>query len=73
MEVMPKGNAMSQEFYVREIFPKYIEEIRAFEKRYNRRIRLQEDGDPSHGNRFMNNLPARFKREVDLEIHIHPP
>ena len=63
---------MSQEFYAKEILPIHIKEIKALEERYGHRIRLQEDGDPSHGNRSTNNPCARLKRDADLEIHVHP-
>ena len=39
-KIIPKGNAMSQEFYAREILPKHIEQIQALEKHYHRRFRL---------------------------------
>jgi hypothetical protein len=71
-EVIPKGNAMSQEFYAKEILPKHIEEIKALEKHYHHRFRLQEDGDPSHGNKSANNPCARLKRDADLQILVHP-
>jgi hypothetical protein len=63
---------MSQEFYAKEILPKHIEEIKALEKHYYHRFRLQEDGDPSHGNKSVNNPCARLKRDADLQILIHP-
>ncbi len=69
--IMPKGNAISQEFYAREILPKHIDEIRALEKRYKRPILFQEDGDPSHGIRSYNNPAARLKRNADLKILAH--
>ncbi|KAF1988676.1 hypothetical protein K402DRAFT_391902, partial [Aulographum hederae CBS 113979] len=71
-EVIPKGNAMSQEFYAREILPKHIKEIKALEEHYHRRFRFQEDGDPSHGIRSINNPCARLKRDADLLVLVHP-
>lgn len=71
-EVTPEGNAMSQEFYTKEILPKHIEEIRGLEKRFQCRIHFQEDGDPSHGNKSKNNPCARLKRDADLLILVHP-
>jgi hypothetical protein len=71
-EVIPKGNTISQEFYAKEILPKHIEEIRALEKRLKHRYYLQKDGNPSHGNRSINNPCTRLKRAADLQIHIHP-
>jgi hypothetical protein len=72
-EPVPRGNCMNQEFYTREILPLYIKEIKALQKRHKRRYRLQEDGDPSHGNGSQNNPPARLKRDADLLILVHPP
>ena len=46
---------MSQEFYAREILPQYIQEIKALEERYHHHFRLQEDGNPSHGNKLTDN------------------
>ena len=63
---------MSQEFYAREILPQYIQEIKALEERYHYRFRLQEDGDPSHGNKSTHNPCYRMKRAADLWILIHP-
>ncbi|KAF2435218.1 hypothetical protein EJ08DRAFT_656842 [Tothia fuscella] len=73
VEVLPKGNAMTQKFYAEQILPKHIDEIRMLEERYSHRFQLQEDGDPSHGNRSKNNLPAKLKRNSDLLLVIHPP
>ena len=63
---------MSQLFYAKEVLPKHIDEIKALEKHFHHRFRLQEDGDPSHGNRSIHNLCARLKRDADLQILIHP-
>jgi len=70
--VLPRGNSMSQEFYAREILPKHIEQIKALEERYHCRFWLQEDGDPSHGNKSTDNPCQRLKRAADLQILIHP-
>ena len=63
---------MLQEFYTREILPQYIQEIKALEERYHHRFWLQEDGDPSHGNKSTNNPCYRMKRAADLWILTHP-
>jgi hypothetical protein len=73
IEIRPKGNAMTQKFYAENILPQYIEQIQALEAHYKRRFWLQEDGDPSHGNRSSNNLCARLKHDADLQLLIHPP
>ena len=64
---------MTQKFYAEHILPQHIQQIQELEARYKRKIWLQEDGDPSHGNRSMNNAPARLKREADVQILTHPP
>jgi hypothetical protein len=70
--VLPLGNSMSQEFYAREILPQHIQAIKDLEKHYHHRFWLQEDGDPSHGNKSTNNPCYRMKHNADLLIHIHP-
>ena len=72
VNIIPKGNSMSQEFYAREILPQYIQEIKALEERYHHRFWLQEDGDPSHGNKSTNNPCYRMKRAADLWSLLHP-
>ena len=40
VELMPRGNAMSQEFYAREVLPRHIKEIKTLEERLQRQIYL---------------------------------
>jgi hypothetical protein len=63
---------MSQEFYTKEIFSKHIEEIKTPKERYHQRFWLQEDSNPSHGNKSTDNPYQRLKRAADLQILIHP-
>ena len=63
---------MSQEFYAREVLPRHIKEIKTLEERLQRQIYLQEDGDPSHGNKSTNNPCFRLKRAAGLLILVHP-
>ena len=63
---------MSQEFYAREILPNHIKEIEALEERLGHRIYLQEDGDPSHGNKSKKNPCFVLKECAGLLILIHP-
>jgi hypothetical protein len=63
---------MSQEFYAREVLPKHIEEYLALQEKYSRPIYLQEDGDPSHGNRLTDNPCYCLKKDSDLRILVHP-
>jgi hypothetical protein len=64
---------MTQKFYAEKILPQYIKQIKVLEAHYKRQFWLQEDGDPSHGNRSTNNPCAQLKRDADLWILIHPP
>jgi hypothetical protein len=72
-DTTPKGNCMTQVFYAKKILPEHIKQIKALEERHGKRYRLQEDGDPSHGNRSFSNPPAQLKRDADLLILVHPP
>lgn len=71
--ITPKGNAMSQDFYAKEVLPKHIKECQALQERYGQPVYLQEDGDPSHGNRSTHNPCFRLKTNSGLRILIHPP
>jgi hypothetical protein len=73
IEIIPKGNAMSQVFYAEKVLPVHIKEIRTLEQRSGHNILFQEDGDPSHGNRSTENPSAQLKKASQLKIHIHPP
>ena len=72
VDIFPKGNAMTQEFYAREILPKHIEHIKTLQRDYNKRFIFQEDGDPSHGIKSPNSTPARLKRAAQLTLLTHP-
>ncbi|KAF2420200.1 hypothetical protein EJ08DRAFT_598550, partial [Tothia fuscella] len=67
------GNAITQAFYAEKILPQHIKEIQALEAHYSYRFRLQEDRDPSHGNRSSNNPCAKLKTAAGLLILVHPP
>ncbi|KAF2421046.1 hypothetical protein EJ08DRAFT_653615, partial [Tothia fuscella] len=62
---------ITQKFYAEEILLKHIDEIKLLEERYSHRFQLQEDSDPSYGNRLKNNLPAKLKRDSDLLLVFH--
>jgi hypothetical protein len=72
VEFIPKGNIMTQIFYTEKILPQYIQQIKELEAHYQTQYWLQEDGDPFHGNKSINNPCARLKRHVDLQILTHP-
>lgn len=72
-DATPKGNCMTQVFYAKNILPEHIKQIKALEARHKVKYYLQEDGDPSHGIKSPNSLPACLKRNADLLILVHPP
>jgi hypothetical protein len=72
IEIIPKGNAMTQKFYAEKILPQHIDQIKSLEAHYQHQFYLQEDGDPSHGNKSTNNPCARLKKDAGLQILIHP-
>ncbi|KAF1816597.1 hypothetical protein P152DRAFT_454834 [Eremomyces bilateralis CBS 781.70] len=55
VELKPKGNSMSQKFYLKEVPPHHIKHIKWLEAKFNRKFFFVEDNDPSHGTRSMNN------------------
>ena len=71
-DIPPKGNAMTQKFYVKHILPKHIEHLKWLEKKYKQRFYLQEDNDGSHGTRSANNVCAKMKRDAGILLLTHP-
>ncbi|PQE09038.1 phosphoribosylformylglycinamidine cyclo-ligase protein [Rutstroemia sp. NJR-2017a BBW] len=60
--VKPKGNSMTQEYYVKRLLPHYIDAIKDLSKKHSAPIsqwRLIEDGDGSHGE-----MPTRCKQLI---------
>ena len=73
-EIKPKGNAMTQEYYVGHILPLYVQSIhqlRQSESDIPNNWLLQEDGDPSHGMRT-HGLARKFKDCNWITNHYHP-
>ena len=62
---------MTQKYYTEIILPHYLKSIEE-SRAHGRKSILQEDNDPSHGTRSLNNLAVRFKREHNLGSFIHP-
>lgn len=48
-ELKPKGNGMTQEYYVNRLLPVYIKAVHQGRALRDGNWELQEDGDPSHG------------------------
>ena len=72
--VKPKGNAMTQEYYTKNILPSYIHavhELRLQECGLVSNWLLQEDGDPSHGIRSYG-LAKKLKHANWIGNHYHP-
>jgi hypothetical protein len=73
LQVIPKGNAMTQKFYAKEILPQYIDQIKASRSSLSALYSVPGGWDPSYGNRSKNNLPAWLKRDTDFKVLTHPP
>jgi hypothetical protein len=68
----PKGNAMTIEFYTKEVLPKHIEFLERMKRQYKQDFEFVEDGDPSHGMRTSHNMAANLKRKHSIITHWHP-
>lgn len=72
VKAIPKGNAMTINFYTKEILPKHIEFLERMKERYGRDLHFEEDGDPSHGMRTAHNKAAQLKKKHGIVNHPHP-
>jgi hypothetical protein len=63
---------MTQVFYAKNILLEYIKQIKALEARHKVKYYLHEDGDPSHGIKSPNSLPAHLKCDADPLTLVHP-
>lgn len=77
VEVKPKGNTMTQKYYVERLLPVYATAIQEARLRDNRPWILQEDNDHSHGHRIPKNMSttlAKTYRDSNwIDVLIHPP
>ena len=75
-EIKPKGNSMTQAYYVEQILPGLIDEIqrlRLILPEYGGDVILQEDNDPSYGQRSGPQGAANKLREVNwIQTLKHP-
>ena len=76
IEVKPKGNSMTQEYYIQKLLPYYLEELNRSKVTYRRAI-FQEDNDLSYGtisnkSRKAPNVAKAFKDTNFIETMIHP-
>jgi hypothetical protein len=72
VDIGPKGNAMTQQFYSKEVLPHHIEHIKWLQSKRHHVVHFQEDNDPSHGTRSSKNAPATAKADAGLQLLHHP-
>jgi hypothetical protein len=70
--MVPKGNSMTQKYYVEKILPVYIEAVKTLQTEYPGDWLLQEDGDPSHGLK-KRGLAYKLKQAHGIKNLEHPP
>ena len=76
VEVKPKVNSMTQQYYRDKILPIWLREIEK-QRALGRPVILQEDNNPSHGTipnkrRKVPNVAAQFKQEHHIRTLTHP-
>ena len=76
IEVKPKGNNMTQEYYTQRLLPYYLEEFNRSKVTHKRTI-FQKDNDPfysiiSNKSRKAPNVAKAFKDTNSIETMIHP-
>jgi hypothetical protein len=72
-EVKPKGNSMTQKYYVERLLPGYIRDLKNLQEQYGGgdKWQFQEDGDPSHGKR-KNGLAEQLRVKENIHCFTHP-
>jgi hypothetical protein len=73
--VKPKGNTMTQKYYIERLLLVYINAVQKARLRDAKPWILQEDNDPSHGNgpRALRGLAMCLKEANWIDCIIHPP
>lgn len=71
VEVTPKGNSMTQKYYVENLLPIYVQAVKSMSKIDDKSWLLQEDGDPSHGMR-KRGLAQEYKERHNIRNLVHP-
>jgi hypothetical protein len=69
--VKPKGNAMTQKYYTERLLPVYISAIHKARLQDPQNWILQEDNDPSHGNK-KEGLAQQLKQSNWIDNLVHP-
>ena len=67
----PRGNAMTQKYYVERLLPIYCQAIESMKLIDSKPWLLQEDGDPSHGMR-KRGLAQEYKERHNIQNFTHP-
>ncbi|KAF1936073.1 hypothetical protein EJ02DRAFT_427849 [Clathrospora elynae] len=66
---------MTQEYYTKELLPKYITAVQCSRMHNTLEIttwQLQEDGDPSHGTKSKDNIAINLKNANWIPLLVHP-
>ena len=71
-DVKVPGNLMTQAYYTDKLLPGYVNAIRDAQIKGREHAILQEDNDPSHGTRSLNNVAAKLKKDKNIELLKHP-
>lgn len=71
VEMHPKGNAMTQKYYVERLLPIYCQAIDSMKLIDSKPWLLQEDGDPSHDMR-KRGLAQEYKERHNIQNLTHP-
>ena len=72
VDIQPKGNSMTQLYYVKKILPKHFKDLQEAERKTGRKHILQEDNDPSHGTRSSLNYAQLFRERYGIQSLHHP-
>jgi DDE superfamily endonuclease len=67
----PKGNLMTQKYYIKRLLPIYIKAIQEARIAYDQDIILQEDNDPSHGTKSELNVAKQLKDDNWIIVLVH--
>jgi hypothetical protein len=70
--IKPIGNSMTQEYYYNNVLPVYVNAIQHIRVTEGKDITLQEDNDPSHGTRSIDNICVNYKAKNWINTLFHP-
>lgn len=75
LEIKPKGNSITQEYYSKRLLPHYCEAIQSLRAKFPLvdlvKFLLLEDGDLSHGMKS-DGVARQVKRRYNVENLVHP-